>query len=104
MMANAKAQNTINLGNHIIIAGLLIQLIFFGFFIIISIVFHHRMLASPTEASTVVNVPWSRYMMIMYAVNALIMIHSVYRVIEYVQGAQGVLQEHKAYLFILIPR
>lgn len=57
------------------------------------------MLASPTEASMVVNVPWSRYMMIMYAVNALIMIRSVYRVIEYVQGAQGVLQEHEAYLY-----
>lgn len=99
MMANAKAQNTINLGNHIIIVGLLIQLIFFGFFIIVSIVFHRRMLASPTEASMVVNVPWSRYMMIMYAVNALIMIRSVYRVIEYVQGAQGVLQEHEAYLY-----
>lgn len=99
MMSNAKAQNTINLGNHIIIVGLIVQLVFFGFFIIISIVFHRRMLASPTEKSMVVTVPWSRYMMIMYAVNALIMIRSVYRVIEYVQGAQGVLQEHEAYLY-----
>lgn len=100
MLANAKARNTINLGNHIIIVGLLIQLIFFGFFIVVSIVFHRRMLTSPTEASVVVNVPWSRYMMIMYAVNALIMIRSVYRVIEYVQGSQGVLQEHEAYLYV----
>jgi hypothetical protein len=57
------------------------------------------MLASPTEASMVVNMPWSRYMMIMYAVNVLITIRSVYRVIEYMQGPQGVLQGHEAYLY-----
>lgn len=100
MLSNAKSQDTVKLGNLIIVTGLCVQLIFFGFFMIVSWVFHRRMNASPTEVSLSTSVPWSRYMKILYIVSALVMIRSIYRVIEYIQGTSGFLQEHEAFLYI----
>ncbi|OKL58476.1 hypothetical protein UA08_06353 [Talaromyces atroroseus] len=101
MLAQAKSQNTINMGNHIIVLGLIVQLLFFGFFMIVSMIFHRRITASPTDLSLTIDAPWSRYMGVLYTASVLIMVRSVYRVVEYVQGTTGTLQEHEAYLQII---
>jgi RTA1 like protein len=100
MLAEAKAQSTVNLGNHIIVLGLIVQLLFFGFFIIVSIVFHRRITVSPTDLSLKIDAPWSRYLRVLYTASVLVMVRSVYRVVEYIQGKSGVLQEQEAYLYI----
>ncbi|QKX61709.1 uncharacterized protein TRUGW13939_08864 [Talaromyces rugulosus] len=101
MLSNAKSQNTVKLGNCIIVIGLCVQLIFFGFFVVVSVVFHRRINSSPTDASLTTSVLWSRYLKVLYTVSVLIMVRSIYRVIEYVQGTSGVLQEHEYFLYIL---
>ncbi|PYH85415.1 RTA1 like protein [Aspergillus uvarum CBS 121591] len=101
MMASAKSASSVSLGNRIIVIGLIVQLVFFGFFILVSMVFHRRMTASPTPTSlSISNPPWYTYMRVLYAASILIMVRSIYRVVEYVQGTTGVLQQHEIYLYI----
>ncbi|KAJ5327677.1 hypothetical protein N7452_008067 [Penicillium brevicompactum] len=47
MLATAKTASKIDLGNNMIVVGLFVQIIFFGFFILVSLVFHRRMLKTP---------------------------------------------------------
>ncbi|GKZ80831.1 hypothetical protein AnigIFM56816_005064 [Aspergillus niger] len=99
IMASAKTPSKISLGNNIIVVGLIVQLVFFGFFIIVTVVFHRRMAASPTEVSVIIT-QWHTYMRILYAASVLIMVRSVYRVIEYLQGSEGGLKQNEMFLYI----
>ncbi|PYI08399.1 putative RTA1 domain protein [Aspergillus sclerotiicarbonarius CBS 121057] len=100
MMASAKSPSSVSLGNRVIVIGLIVQLVFFGFFIIVSMVFHLRMRASPTPASLSMNSSWYSYMRVLYIASVFVMVRSVYRVVEYVQGTSGVLQQHEVYLYV----
>lgn len=88
------------LGEKIIIAGLFIQIVVFGFFIVTTVVFHRRITAGPTPQSARNLVPWKMYLWILYAVSALIMVRSVFRVVEYVQGNGGYLIRREYFLYI----
>lgn len=100
MLASAKSESTLNLGQNVIIGGLVVQLIFFGFFIIVSAVFHRRMIATPLHYTIKTTIPWTRYMVVLYFASALIMVRSIYRVAEYVQGSTGVLQSKELFVYI----
>ncbi|OJD15370.1 hypothetical protein AJ78_04375 [Emergomyces pasteurianus Ep9510] len=99
IMASGTKSN-LSLGQKIIVIGLCIQLIFFGLFIIVSVIFHRRIAASPTTASLSIRVSWRKYPYSLYAVSVLIMIRSIFRVAEYVQGADGALLRYEVYLYI----
>ncbi|KAF5007218.1 hypothetical protein FDECE_6452 [Fusarium decemcellulare] len=100
ILANAKKQKTVDLGQYVIIAGLGVQILFFGFFIMVTCIFHYRILALPTARSMTIQVPWKPYILVLYTASILIMIRSVFRVAEYVTGADGVLQAKEFYIYI----
>jgi hypothetical protein len=89
------------MGKNIVIAGLMIQVIMFGFFIVTSMVFQIRMHHHPTPQAFHQAIPWKSYMYSLYAVSLLIMIRSVFRVIEYAMGQDGYLlsSEWPMYIF-----
>ena len=87
-------------GANIIIGGLFVQLFFFGFFIITSVCFHVKLHGLPTSAS-IENKAWKRHMLILYATSILIMVRSLFRLVEYLQGFDGYLLSHEVYLYIL---
>ncbi|KAJ5183319.1 RTA1 domain protein [Penicillium capsulatum] len=100
MLAKAMSESCLKMGENMIIGGFIVQLLFFGFFIVVSVVFHRRMLSTPLHFLTATRVPWTRYMMVLYVASALIMIRSIYRVAEYVQGTTGYLQSHEAFIYV----
>ncbi|KAI8712152.1 Rta1 domain-containing protein [Fusarium sp. LHS14.1] len=100
ILANAKTSSDQEKGRNIIIVGLLVQIIFFGSFIIILHVFHRRIIAQPTQRSLSLMVPWKRFIMVLYVISAFIMVRSAYRVLEYITGTDGKLQSNEAYLYI----
>ncbi|KAJ5773782.1 hypothetical protein N7457_008678 [Penicillium paradoxum] len=100
MLATAKEKSKIDLGNNMIVAGLFVQLLFFGFFILASLVFHRRMLTTPAFAVDNTGIPWTRYMKVLYTASALVMIRSIYRVAEYIQGSDGVLQSKEVFVYV----
>ncbi|KAK7209394.1 hypothetical protein V2G26_016572 [Clonostachys chloroleuca] len=89
-----------NIGEKIIITGLFVQIAFFGFFVITSILFHYRLSSRPTEIALVGNIPWKRYLYVLYATSLIILIRSIFRVIEYLQGNGGYLISHEIFLYI----
>ena len=100
MLAKAKDQSDVDLGQHVITAGLGIQVVFFGFFIVVAGIFHYRIARFPTTRSQSLSIPWGRYLYILYAASLLIMIRSVFRIVEYVMGQDGILLKHEIYLYI----
>ncbi|KAH8911194.1 RTA1-domain-containing protein [Coniochaeta sp. PMI_546] len=86
-------------GAHIIIAGLFVQLVFFGVFIVIAVSFNVALRRAPTARSSRL-VPWEKHMMALYVASGLIVVRSVFRAVEYLQGFDGYLLRHEAYLYI----
>ena len=100
MLATAKTPDSVKLGEHIITGGLFIQLVFFGFFVIVAGVFHYRISRYPTGRSRSVELPWQRYLIILYLASAFIMVRSVVRIVQYLQGSDGILLQQEVFLYI----
>lgn len=89
-------------GEKLIIIGLFIQLAFFGFFVIVAALFHMR-LQKYGPASTTVSLsalPWKRHLIALYVSSGLILVRSVFRVIEYLMGNAGYLLRHEVFLYV----
>ena len=98
-MASTNAA-TSTTGSHIILAGLLIQIIIFGFFVAVALIFHLRMRAIPTVQSLDPKWPWEKFLYILYITSAFIMVRSIVRVVEFVEGFEGVIILHEVYLYV----
>lgn len=98
-MASSKASSA-KLGSHIVLAGLIIQIIIFGFFIVVALVFDRRLRAMPTMLSNDPSLPWKKFLYILYTSSAFIMIRSIVRVAEFVEGFEGVIILHEVFLYV----
>ncbi|KAH6989122.1 RTA1 like protein-domain-containing protein [Ilyonectria sp. MPI-CAGE-AT-0026] len=88
------------LGEKIVVAGLFVQLAFFGFFIVVAYIFHRRMRAAPTQKARNPDIKWQLYLLTLYVTSFLILVRSVFRVIEYIQGSDGALLSNEIYIYI----
>ncbi|WQF90204.1 Putative RTA-like protein [Colletotrichum destructivum] len=84
-------------GANITVAGLFIQLLFFGLFIVVAVAFYVKVCQYPTASSH--KVAWKKHMVALFIASLLIMVRSVFRVAEYLQGFDGYLLSHEAYLY-----
>ena len=100
MLAKAKDNSGVKLGQNVITAGLAIQVLFFGLFIIVAGIFNYRLHAVPSLRTKQISVPWQSYLFVLYGASFLIMIRSVFRIVEYVMGQDGYLLDHEIFLFI----
>ncbi|PYH89603.1 RTA1-domain-containing protein [Aspergillus ellipticus CBS 707.79] len=100
ILAQATTTSRQHLGNGIIIGGLLVQIIFFALFILVSVIFHLRMRRDPTRRGRKTHVKWHRFLIVLYITNVLILTRCVFRVIEFAQGTNGTLQSHEIWLYI----
>ncbi|KAJ5082706.1 hypothetical protein N7532_011749 [Penicillium argentinense] len=97
-------------GSNIVIGGLVIQLLFFGFFVVTAAVFHIRITKQPTSKSQSEKDltsgqgwkqrNWVTILLALYVVSALILIRSIFRLIEYKGGFDGYLMTHEVYMYI----
>ena len=94
--------NDLTLGKDIILAGLGIQIVWFCFFVVVAWVFHRRLLAfqPPSPHHPVVTVSWQKHLWILYSASGLILVRSIFRMIEYAMGNSGYLMAHEAFLYV----
>jgi hypothetical protein len=92
--------SAMHMGEKIIIGGLVVQLLFFGGFLVTGAIFHVRMCKVPTMAVTTRSLPWERHLHVLYGASLLILIRSIFRLIEYAQGNDGYLISHEVFLYI----
>ena len=76
-------------------------MVVFGLFIITTVIFHMRIAKNPTARSFSVTTPWRQELWVLYFTSALIMVRSLFRMIEYALGFDSVLHESEVYLFLL---
>jgi hypothetical protein len=100
MLAKATSDHGVKLGQNIITGGLGIQVLFFGLFILVAGIFNYRLRAVPSLRSKQLSVPWQSYLYVLYGASFMIMIRSVFRIVEYVMGQDGYLLDHEIFLYI----
>jgi hypothetical protein len=86
-------------GQGIVVVRLFVQLLMFGLFIATTIVFHLRLLRRGTSESYA-SKAWGRSLLLLYSVSTLIMIRSLFRIVEYIMGQDGYLLGHEWTLYI----
>jgi RTA1 like protein len=87
-------------GEHIIIGGLFVQIIFFGFFMITAAIFRLRIDQKPTGPSIELSSIWHKHLFALYATSILILIRSVVRVVEYIEGYEGFLMTYEVFVYV----
>jgi hypothetical protein len=121
--------NGMELGEKIIIGGLFVQLIFFALFVCVAGDFHRRLvkdipvkkrytpaalfrkarhsridsnvpITAVLSREAIHELPWKRHLYALYATSALILVRSIFRVVEYIQGNDGYLLSHEVYLYV----
>ena len=95
-----KSASSMRNGANIVVVCLILQILFFGFFMVTALIFHLRIVRVPTSRIFSGNIPWTRHMNVLYATSALIMVRSIFRTIEYVQGDDGYFMRHEWYLYV----
>lgn len=101
ILSSADSKTSQDLGNTVILVGLGIQVVVFGLFIITTILFHLRIAKQPTAKSFSVTTDWKGMIWVLYASSGLILVRSLFRMIEYAMGWDSVLMQSEVYLFVL---
>ena len=84
MLVSADDQDGFKRGENIILGGLILQILIFGFFVVIAGIWHARLSKRPTAASA--DIPWTKLIWFLYAASVCITVRNLCRVIEYAMG------------------
>jgi hypothetical protein len=87
-----------DIGNKVVLSGLIFQIMVFCFFVYTAGKFHRRLNREPTSTSDVVR--WSWYMHALYTASAAILVRNLIRVIEFAEGSDGFIISHEVMLYI----
>jgi hypothetical protein len=106
-MASGTIENY-NLGEDVTVAGLAVQLAFFSVFMVTCGIFHHRIRQRPTQQVATISARlreqkrrgWETILVGLYVASLLILVRSIFRVIEYVQGNDGYLISHEVFMYV----
>ncbi|KAI1097465.1 RTA1-domain-containing protein [Jackrogersella minutella] len=97
--------SNVKMGENIIVAGLVIQIVMFALFVATAVLFQTRYQKNKVSASSFDAVGWKASMNMLYGVSALIMIRSIFRVIEFALGDSGYFLQNEwtTYVFDSVP-
>ncbi|RDW68939.1 RTA1 domain-containing protein [Aspergillus mulundensis] len=108
MSAGSNSVDSYKTGENVTVAGLGVQLAFFGFFTVTCVVFHRRMRRNSTATAGAEEKPngtlrgqsWESVLLALYTVSGLILVRSVFRLVEYIQGNDGYLISHEVFMYV----
>lgn len=89
-----------SLGQDIVIAGLVIQVVMFGLFIITAVIFQMRMRQYPTRQAFDDDLPWKQHLYTLHTVSLLIMARSIFCMAKYAMGHNGCPLTHEWTLYV----
>ncbi|KAF7594394.1 hypothetical protein BBP40_009375 [Aspergillus hancockii] len=98
--AGIIVQGNRSTGEYIILGGLGVQIMFFGFFLVSALIFQRRITRRPTPESADDNIPWQKHMFALHFTSNLILIRSAFRVAEYIQGSDGFLLRNEVFIYV----
>ncbi|KAF9728373.1 hypothetical protein PMIN02_008322 [Paraphaeosphaeria minitans] len=98
ILVQANDNDGVKRGENVILGGLVLQILIFGFFVTVAATWHRRLSARPTSKSA--DLPWTKYIWLLYAASAMITIRNLCRVVEYALGRNGYLTTHEWPLYV----
>lgn len=100
-LMSGGTQDKFKLGENIVVAGLALQIVVFSFFVVVALVFHRRTLRTPThESSPESGIKWQKHLYVLYSASTLILVRSIFRVIEYTMGNASFLMSNEVFLYV----
>ena len=96
-----QASGNHDIGQKIIIGGLFVQIVMFSIFLVTALVFHYKASKKSTVLMFSSIICWKHYLHVLYITSILILVRSVFRLVEYLQGHDGYLASHEIFLYIL---
>lgn len=103
----AADQDKADQAERIIIAGLFVQIGFFVIFIVVLSLFQYKIQREPSlEAQELRFTPsrarnWQTLLIVLFACSILILVRSIVRAVEYLQGYDGFIISHEVFLYTL---
>lgn len=103
----AADQSKADISERIIIAGLFVQIAFFGVFMVVTALFQWKIWKTPCpEAQALRFTPskWFNWQMLLYtlfACSLLILVRCIIRAVEYIEGYDGYLISNEVFLYTL---
>ncbi|CAG8309115.1 unnamed protein product [Penicillium salamii] len=94
------SEGSASTGQNVIIGGLIVQIVFFGFFLISAVIFQRRLNGSSGAAAVASQFPWRKHMAALHSSSILVLIRSIVRIVEYVQGESGFLMQHEVFIYV----
>jgi len=88
LLAAADDRDGFKLGEHIILGGLVLQILIFSIFVVVTSIWHKRLSANLTAASA--ELPWKKYAWLLYGASVCITVRNLCRVVEYALGRVNV--------------
>lgn len=76
-------ENLALIADYIIIAGLILQIMIFVFFLACCIIFQQRIRFYTAEPCTVIQVPWQSFLYMLYVTSIAVLVRNIYRVVEF---------------------
>lgn len=77
-----------DLGKAIILTGLVLQVVIFGIFMAVGVVFHMRMKKHRGVKNGENEFNWAKYLNMLYIVSVFITVRNIFRIAEYVMGGK----------------
>jgi hypothetical protein len=96
VLSAAKKASLIPVGNDIILAGLVLQVVIFFGYVATTTIFHLRLRQSPVKSA---KLDTDHSLVILYGASLLITLRNVYRILEYALGQKGYLVKHEWALY-----
>ena len=88
ILAGSDSKRGSDLGKAVILTGLCLQMVIFGFFVIVAAVWHRRMSQESDENLGTADLNWRKYLTMLYTVSGIITVRNLFRVIEYAMGSK----------------
>lgn len=99
-LMSAGSASMLDIGQKIIIVGLVLQIVFFMIFVVVAATFHVRMAKDTRRWTSATEFPWVKHMVTLYLASTIILIRSIYRVIEYSEGLTGYLMSNEWFIYV----
>lgn len=93
----ASGTSMAKMGEHVVVGGLVVQIIFFGLFVTAAVVFQLRFRRMDGPST---QMAWGRMMGMLYGVSGLILARCIFRVVEYVMGVDAYLLSNEWTLYV----
>lgn len=95
------SQHAQAIGQKVVLAGLIFQLLLLAFFVFNIYIFHKRNWRNPTALTDHPQVPrWRRLVFVLYAIGTAIFVRNLVRAVEYAQGPRGLVAREEAFVYV----